>query len=279
MGRCFSKIAFARVWCAGALLYCVGAFAACPAIRVGYTDQLRPPFFLGVGATVAEPPGMGVELIRSTFKAFGCPVTLKRYPPARLVSALRNGDVDFSIMGMSAKLAAKLTFPSLADGNLDRSRALHLKGVVYVRATDALARSGIPAQYFRTHLLGGVKELQILGEPSTRALKLDFGAADIWANLEKLRVGRIDGAMAALFDERGLDDMIFVRYGPAIVRLPEPLIFIDLTLATNGGFYKRNPVLVERTWDRIRDRWPAELAALMESVQRADDDNGVLSPW
>lgn len=43
--------------------------APCPTIRVGYTDQARPPFFLGRGPTVPEPAGMAIDLIRRSSRS------------------------------------------------------------------------------------------------------------------------------------------------------------------------------------------------------------------
>ena len=257
-------------------MHAFAAEAPCAPVRVGYTDQTRPPFFLGAGAVVPEPAGMGVELIRRTFKALNCTLILKRLPPPRLLLALNTGDIDFSMIGMSEELAQTIAFPTLDNGAIDRARALHIKGVVYVRMRDGGAAADSPQRFFKSHTLAAHRELKVYGGTITRGLKLDYGAADVWANLEKLRFGRVDGAMAGLFDETSLDDLILVRYGDDIVRLREPLILIDITLAANKNFYRENPLLVRRTWDRIWNNWPSELAEMMKTVPRVADDRELL---
>ena len=53
-------------------------------------DQNRPPYWLGEGEQVPEPPGAAVDLIRSAVmeSGFNCPPTLVRLPVARLRVAL-----------------------------------------------------------------------------------------------------------------------------------------------------------------------------------------------
>lgn len=251
--------------------------AGCPEIRVGYTDQARPPFFLGSGPLVPEPAGMAIDLIRKSFKEYGCTIRFSRMPPARLIVSLSNGDIDFTLLGMNEKLIRNFALPNFSDGTLDRSRALHIKAVVFVRSADSAAVGTASRMFFRTHTLATYREVQLYGSDITDSLKLDVGAADIWANLEKLRIGRADGVMAGLFDETSLDKLVFVRYGDSIVRLPSPLVSVDLTLAASNSFYRRNPRLVTYIWDRIRDNWPSELDTMMKTVPRIADDSGFLN--
>lgn len=251
--------------------------APCPTIRVGYTDQARPPFFLGRGPTVPEPAGMAIDLIRRSFKEYGCPILLSRLPPARVLVALKNGDIDFALIGMTEKLVGRVSLPTLPDGALDRSRALHIKSVVFVRQPDIGIASNDARRFFRTHTLGAYREAQLYGGDAMDSLKLDVGAADIWGNLEKLRFGRVDGAMAGLFDESSLDQLVFVRYGDSIVRLPMPLVSVDLTLAASKDFNRSNAKIVLYVWERIRDKWPGELDAMMRSVPRVADDSDFLN--
>lgn len=256
------------------------AFAApCGIVKVGYTDQPRPPFFLGSGHETPEPPGMAVELIRNSFAALNCRVHFKRYPPARLASALSQGAVDFSFVGLGPKLRREITVPTLSNGNVDRQRALHLKGVVFVRAKDGISPVVLPSVYFRSHALAAYKELQVFNALPSETIVVDYGGKDIWANFEKLRLSRVDGVMAALFDVRSMDEIILFRYQGSIVRMPIPLTSIDLTLATNASFKLQNPLLVAQTWNQIRDNWPDELETLMKASKRSSDDLSMLPEW
>lgn len=257
-------------------IFNLGKAAQCPQVRVGYTDQERPPFFLGSGPSVPEPAGMAIDLIRKSFKEYGCIVRFSRLPPARLVVSLTNGDIDFSIIGMSERMVGRFALPNFSSGALDRSRALHLQAVVFVRKADSADAGAAPRKFFRTHTLAAYREVQLYGNEVTDSLKLDVGALDIWANLEKLRIGRVDGVMAGLFDEMSLDELVFVRYGDRIVRLPLPLVSVDLTLAASNSFNRDNPKLVTYIWDRIRDKWPSEIEAMMRTVPRVADDSDFL---
>lgn len=83
--------------------------------------------------------------------------------------------------------------------------------------------------------------------------------------------------MAGLFDESSLDDLVFVRYGDSIVRLPMPLVSVDLTLAASKDFNRSNAKIVLYVWERIRDKWPGELDAMITSVPRVADDSDFLN--
>lgn len=246
--------------------------ADCTPVRVGYTDQSRPPWFLGAGTTVARPAGVVVDLIEKSFDDFECGVMLKRLPPARLVTALNMAQLDFAMLPITDDLASRLVFPAGAGGQLDRQRALHMLAVVFVRARNREARQTEPLEYFQKHPLGVVKEAYLFKNPALNMLTLDFGATDIWSNLEKLSHGRVEGAMVGLPDSSSLDDMVTARYGDSIVRLPAPLTSIDFTLATNAEFYRRNRTLVERTWNRIRDRWPRQLSDMLRKEGAAAEN-------
>ncbi|MGO4470156.1 hypothetical protein AB4Z11_31875, partial [Pseudoduganella sp. RAF53_2] len=56
------------------------AHSACAPVRFAYPDQDRPPYWLGNGSSVPEPPGASVELVMEFTASVGCPVSLLRLP-------------------------------------------------------------------------------------------------------------------------------------------------------------------------------------------------------
>jgi hypothetical protein len=56
------------------------ACAECAPIRLGYTDQELPPYYLGSGSVEGNPPGVTIELIREIAASAGCTVVAVRLP-------------------------------------------------------------------------------------------------------------------------------------------------------------------------------------------------------
>ncbi len=122
----------------------------CVHVRVGYMNQHRPPYWMGDGDKVADPPGASVDLIHDAVIAagFGCEPSWVRLPVARLKVALAAGDIDMTTLGESAYYPAEIALPRDKAGNIDRNRAMHNTLVVLVRAKDKLLANANPMHYF-----------------------------------------------------------------------------------------------------------------------------------
>ena len=80
------------------------ASVVCIPLRIGYIDQHRPPYWMGEGEQVPEPPGAAVDLMRDAARAagFGCAPTLVRLPPCLLYTSPSPRDLSTSRMPSSA---------------------------------------------------------------------------------------------------------------------------------------------------------------------------------
>jgi hypothetical protein len=229
-------------------LFAADASAGCAPLRIAYSDQSHPPYWLGNGEQVPEPPGASVELLRKFGASAGCPVTLKRLPIARITPALADGQVDFAPQGATAAAQSGIAFPRDKAGQLDLERSMPQLLVIFVRAADGPGRDAEPAPYFRDHVLANVLGSAYLPRMRRDGLRVDSGATNVTSNLEKLRLHRVDGVAVPMISAGDMDAFVAARYGKAFVRLEQPLYSDHAWLAANAQYYAAHQVQVETMW-------------------------------
>lgn len=239
-----------------ALTLAAGAAAAqCTPLRMGYTDQHRPPYYLGTGNTEAAPAGAGaaVDVMREAAAAAGCELSTVRLPMARLRGSLRTGAIDTMPMEANESDKHLYALPLDAKGNLDVSRALRVHVVVFVRASDKALRNIDPAREFGQRWLGANHAVPLVAPLRQRGFRVDDGALDSERNFEKLMRKRIDGYAVSLAAPGDMDQWVAAKYGDAIVRLERPLQTNNIWLAMSKDYQARHPAEVDAMW-----RWAAE---------------------
>jgi|GEM_PF-568702 len=243
---------------------------ACIPLRIGYIDQHRPPYWMGEGEQVPEPPGAAVDLMRDAAQAagFGCAPTLVRLPPARLRVALANGDIDMAPLGEMPTYPAGIALPRDKKGNIDLDRAMHNTLVVLVRARDKLPATTDPMQYFQGKVLGVALGQSYTARLREAGLNIDDGGRDLERNIEKLRLGRVDGVVAAAVVPKHLKLMLD-RYKGAIVQLQQPLISTRVWLAFNESYYRAHRPQVEALWTWL-DVNRSRLGYTLEKYRKQD---------
>jgi hypothetical protein len=230
----------------------------CIPVRVGYMDQNRPPYWLGEGDKVPDPPGAAVDLIRDAVlgSGFGCAPIWVRLPVARLRVALANGDIDLAPLGEQSFYPAEIALPKDKAGNIDLERALHNKVLVLVRARDKLPPNTNPMQYFKGKTLGIPQGNGYAARLREAGLTLDEGGRDLDRNIEKLRLGRVEGVVVAAVAPAHLQQTLD-KYKGEVVQLPQPLLNIRVWLAFNDNFYRAHTPQSEALWtwlDKNRSR-------------------------
>ncbi|NYE61259.1 hypothetical protein FHW58_002466 [Duganella sp. 1224] len=223
---------------------------SCIPIRVGYVDQNRPPYWLGDGDKVPDPPGAGVDLIRDAVQASGfgpCTPSWVRLPAARIKIALAAGDIDLAPLGEMPFYPAEIAIPRDKAGNIDLNRAMHNQVLVLVRTRDKLPPNTNPMQYFRGKTLGIPMGNSYTARLREAGLTLDDGARDLDRNIEKLRLGRVDGVVVAAVMPSHLKQTLD-KYKGEIMQLQQPLLNIRLWLAFNDSFYHAHPQQAEALW-------------------------------
>lgn len=241
-----------------------GAGAACTPLRIAYPDQHYPPYWLGNGGQVAEPPGASAELLRQFGASAGCQVALKRLPIARIRPALLEGQIDFAPQGAAAASLPALAFPRDKAGQPDRERSMQQLLVVFVRAEDGPGRDALPAPYFRDHVLATVLGSGYLPRLRRDGLRVDSGATNLTSNFEKLRLHRVDGVAVSLISAADMDGYLKARYGAALVRLHQPLYSDHVWLAANAGYYAAHQVQVETMWTWLTGPGKLQFARLLK---------------
>lgn len=254
---------------APAVAEAVGA-APCIAVRAGYIDQHRPPYWLGDGAQVPEPPGAGVDLMRDAVigAGFGCAPSWTRLPIARLRLALVNGDIDMAPLGEMASYPAGIALPRDKAGKIDLNRAMHNTLVVLVRAQDKLPANTAPMAYFKGKVLGASQGLSYTPRLREAGLTIDDGGRDLERNIEKLRLGRVDGVVVSAVTPAHLKATL-ARYKGDVVQLPQPLVNTRVWLAFNEGFYRAHRAQVEALWTWL-DVNRSRFGYVLEKYRKAD---------
>lgn len=254
--------------CLAMLLAIDYANCACMPVRLGYVNQHRPPYFLGVGSVEASPPGAAVELIRDVAAVAGCQVVSVRFPPLRLRQALDNGEIDAMLMDASDTDLGTYALPQSHNGKLDAERAVRMYTVVFVRADDKIPPDADPRTYFLTRRLGMNNGATLAAQLRTRGFAIDDGAQDGARNLEKLVRGRIDGYAATLASPTHMDAFIAATYGMKLVRLEAPLQIHNFWLGFSKRYYERNRPNVEAMWGWIGSHGHTRFVELVEKYQK-----------
>ncbi|MYN05355.1 transporter substrate-binding domain-containing protein [Pseudoduganella sp. DS3] len=225
------------------------ALAACGAFRFAYPDQHRPPYWLGNGAEVANPPGATVELVREFAASAGCAVNFVRLPVMRLRSAVSSGSADFTTVDISADGQAGMVLPRDAQGKPDTKRAATLFVAAFVRIKDGYTRATDPLQMMRGQRVGilhGSTYGPILEQAGA---VIDHGAITVPSSFEKLRLGRIDAFVVPLVTASDLDNFVATRFKGEIIRLDKPIVKSYIWFATNRRYYEAHRSEVEAMWN------------------------------
>lgn len=244
--------------------------ADCVRVRVGYMDQHRPPYWLGEGEKVPNPPGASVDLIHDAVlgAGFGCEPTWVRLPVGRLRVALAAGDIDMSPIGEQAFYPAEIALPRDKAGNIDLNRSLHNTLLVLVRAKDKLPAGTNPMQYFKGKVLGAPQGNSFVGRLRDAGLTIDDGGRDLDRNIEKLKLGRVDGVVVAAVTSAHLKASL-AKYQGTVVQLPQPLVQTRLWLAFNDTFYRAHREQVEALWTWL-DNNRGRLGYVMQKYRKTE---------
>lgn len=244
------------------------ASAACPAVRIGYMDQDRPPYWLGRGAEVPEPPGVAVDYLRAAVAAtISCPVQFVRLPVHRLRQALQNGTVDYLPIEERVELPPEVVVPRDRNGALDRNRAIHTSIIVLVRAADQLPPETLTPRHFQGRLIGVPYGAPYADALRAAGIEVDDGGRDLESNIGKLKLKRVDGVALTVGALGDMDQIIAERYGNEVVRLRVPLFSGNIWLATNPAYQAAHREQVEALWNWIATH-QNELSNLLNKYSR-----------
>jgi hypothetical protein len=224
------------------------AMAACAPVKVGYSNQHVPPYYMGSGQAESKPPGAAVELIREMLALRGCRMISVRLPPLRIRQALEAGTIDIAPASAPTEESKTTAYPQDKHGALDRERSLKMYTMVFVRAEDKLARDGDPLK-----LLAGKKLATNFGAPYAAPLRqqgfeVDDGALNMERNFDKLMRHRVDAVIISMTAPNDMDAVVLADHGSSIVRLEKPIRQAHIWIATSRQFYNKNRETAESIW-------------------------------
>jgi hypothetical protein len=241
--------ALASRWMGLALALLSGsAMAACAPVRVGFSNQHVPPYYMGNSQAESTPPGAAVDLIRELLALHGCGMVSVRLPPLRIPQALEAGTIDIAPASAPTAEMKSTVFPMDKQGGLDRERSLKMYTMVFVRAEDKMARDGDPMK-----ILAGKKLATNFGAPYAAPLRqqgfdVDDGALNMGRNFDKLLRHRVDAVIISLTAPSDLDAVVLADHGSSIVRLEKPIRQANIWIATSRQFYTNNRETTESIW-------------------------------
>lgn len=249
------------------LMFLAGQVLACSPLRVGYTDQHRPPFFMGAGKAAPTAPGVSVELIREAAAQAGCTVELVRMPHARLRPELEAGRIDAAPIDARNNDPERFTYPLDPAGIPDRSLGMPLLSVVYVRSSEQLPSDTDPAGFLKGRRLGILAGTPYRDDYRAMGIVVDDGALDAERNLEKLVRKRIDGFSVVVATPTDLDGFVAAKYGTQLVRLDRPIREASMWMTFNRNYFAANRPQAEAIWSWFGSKARKRLPVLLKKYE------------
>src|SRR4051812_41131781 len=151
-------------------------------LKVAYTDQEVPPYYLGNGSAPADPPGASIELIQEMVASAGCQVTFMRLPNPRLRAALEAGISDATPFGIDVSDSDKVVYPLDRNGKIDRERSILLHTIIFVRAADITDKNIDPAQFLKGKKIGALHGVTYAMALRKAGYDVDDGATNTQRN-------------------------------------------------------------------------------------------------
>lgn len=250
------------------ILLMLAAGAQACTLRLGYTSQNAPPYYVGAD-TVAKAPGAIVELLQEMAASRSCTVAPQRLPTARLLWALNTGQIDAVVMTTPPADMAQVVLPLDSRGKPDASRGLPQFTMIYVRAGDRELASQNSAAFLRGRRVGVTHGVSFAEELREAGMQVDDGAANARRNFDKLKLNRVDAVAVSLNTPADMDDMLAREYGGQLVRLERPFRTRSLWLMVNRTYYNAHKPAVEGMWTWLGDSGGKRLPALLKKYEAA----------
>ncbi|MES2299810.1 MAG: transporter substrate-binding domain-containing protein [Pseudomonadota bacterium] len=249
------------------MVACLGAHAACE-LRVGYTDQDVPPYYMGAGAREASPPGASIELIREMAGVAGCSIVTTRLPPLRLVAAVEAGKLDALPLGLPPNESVPLVYPLDKNGRIDREHSMQMHTMIFVRAADKLARDGDPMRVLQGKRVGTTHGATYAATLRQYGFEVDDGATDTRRNFEKLLRQRTDAFAISLANPGDMDAVVASQYGGDITRLDKPIRVANIWFPVSRAFFAEHREQAEAMWAWLGAHGSARFAQLLKKYDR-----------
>lgn len=226
------------------------AQADCPAqVRLAYTDAALPPYVLGSGDVIPDPPGLFVQWARAALRKLGCRsgVTEVRLPYNRIVNSLTEGSVDFRVTGgYRPELASIMVFPMEVGAPMRAMAVAEARTMLYVlQQNPGLSWDGRALVFTGSSRAVGTVRGHFT-EKLLQSMNWPVDSAPTWeSNAKKLLLGRVAAVV-------GPDSVVDALPERSQLQPLEPPIAVDLYFApASVQFYKAYPQFTHRFWLEI----------------------------
>jgi polar amino acid transport system substrate-binding protein len=217
-------------------------------LRVGFVDIDLGAYLPGQGSQLANPPGLFAQWIQAEAARLGCQVEMTRLPPARLLRAMQQGDIDIALaMAPTPEREAAWVFPRDAQDRIDARMALVDAPITLYARQDRQAALGWDGRGFaKPVIVGGAKG----SAPLDLAKSRGWNTVPVMSTPQGLRMLRAERfdllvAPAVLIEPRMLKEE------PRLVALQPPLVVKSYFAPVSPSLWQRQPDLVQALWQGL----------------------------
>jgi len=225
-------------------------------LTLSYQINPSPPYQMGTGVNLVEPPGIALDVINAAAKELNLKIVYKRYPNVRVLHLLEYGQIDGAFMfSYKAERAKIARYPLTPEGKLDSTKRLaSLSYWLYSLAEEKLDWDGTRLSGINSLDVNGfivaehgdsiVSDLEILGQ------KVQQPASAYKALLMLTRRSQIVGA--ALQDVKASPLLDRAEFSD-IRRSSVPLKTKDYFLVLSNRFVEKYPDIADALWQKIEE--------------------------
>jgi len=219
-------------------------------------DKDLYPTYLGSGTdTLADKPGVTVELIRLVAKDIGVEPVFVRAPWRRCMELLKEGEVDAVINGSFSSARMEFgAFPMQGEKPDDARKSHVWTYTLYRKKGNQVSWDG--SKFANVDgPLGTPLGYSIVADLKKMNLEVDE-SGDGEANLRKLSAGRIAGAVLL----REATDPLLKKF--ADVELQSPVAAKSYFIMLSHQLVKKDPAFAEKFWTRFAEVRASKLAEI-----------------
>jgi polar amino acid transport system substrate-binding protein len=225
-------------------------FAEQVTIKVGVQDNDGAPLTMGSGAHLANPPGIGLDIILLVAKELNIKLEIVRKPNNRVHASFAQGVFDGSGFYSHKKSREKEgVFPRMADGSLDKNRRVLVQSY-YMYAVKGHAISWDGEKVTGVRSVGANTGYSVVD--TLKALNIPVQEAKTtWQNLERLSLNRVQAYAA---HDSAIDPVI-ATYDEwkNLVKVGPPIRTKEYYFMFSHQFYNNNKEIAEKFWDKIAE--------------------------
>jgi len=216
-------------------------------IVLGYNINESPPYFMGEGTRIANPPGISLDIINRAAKQLGINIRYARYPNNRVKSLLQDNSLDGAFIFSFKASRQKMGKYPMKNGKPDITRRMADLGY----SLYTLKGSGV--RWNGKTITGAIKPVgasrgySIVGDLKKMDQQVIEGNS-AKHNFRKLILNRIS---ATAEQDDTADPLIRSMAYDTIEKLTPALKSKAYYLIFSHHFYRTHPTVAEKLWDKI----------------------------